>query len=46
MFYELLYPLKDVWFFFNVFRYITFRASLAAVTAFLMTIVFGPILIS
>lgn len=45
MFYELLYPLKDYWFGFNVFRYITFRASMAAITAFALCLVFGPFLI-
>ena len=42
MLYHLLYPLRDYWFGFNVFRYITFRAVMAAVTAFLLTIVLGP----
>ncbi|MGB2599350.1 MAG: phospho-N-acetylmuramoyl-pentapeptide-transferase [Candidatus Omnitrophota bacterium] len=45
MFYHLLYPLKDLWFGFNVFRYITFRASMAAVTAFLLSIIVGPAII-
>ncbi len=45
MFYHLLYPLKEFWFAFNVFRYITFRASMAAVTSFLVCIVFGPAII-
>src|SRR5580704_2790015 len=31
---------------FNIFRYITFRAGMAAVTAFLLCMVFGPIFIS
>ena len=30
---------------FNIFRYITFRASLAAVTAFLLCVILGPIFI-
>jgi phospho-N-acetylmuramoyl-pentapeptide-transferase len=34
MLYHLLYPLKDLWFGFNVFRYITFRS-----------VVFGPVII-
>jgi phospho-N-acetylmuramoyl-pentapeptide-transferase len=42
VFYHFLYPLREFWFGFNVFRYITFRASLAAVTAFAMCIIFGP----
>ena len=46
MFYELLYPLKDVFFGFNVLRYITFRAMAAAVTAFLLCLLLGPFLIA
>ena len=42
MLYHLLYPLRDFWFGFNVFRYITFRAALAAVTAFLLTLLIAP----
>jgi len=42
MLYYLLYPLHKVISFFNVFRYITFRAIMAALTAFLVTIIFGP----
>lgn len=45
MLYHLLYPLKDLWFGFNVFRYITFRASMAAVTSFLLCLAFGPFII-
>lgn len=42
MFYHLLYPLKDLYPAFNVFRYITFRAAGASVTAFLVCLVLGP----
>ena len=42
---HLLYPLRDVFFAFNVFRYITFRAAYATVTALLICFVFGPWLI-
>ena len=42
MLYHLLYPLREYWFGFNVFRYITFRAVMAAVTAFGLTILVGP----
>ncbi len=42
MLYYLLYPLREYFFVFNVFRYITFRAALASVTAFLITVVFAP----
>ncbi len=45
MLYYLLYPLKDFWFGFNIFRYITFRTAFAAVTAFLLCILLGPIVI-
>ena len=38
MLYELLYPLREEIFFFNVFRYITFRAAYAAGTAFLLAV--------
>ncbi len=42
MLYYLLYPLHKYHIFFNVFRYQTFRAALAAITAFLICIIFGP----
>ena len=45
MLYQLLYELKDSWFGFNIFRYITFRASMAAVTSFLICVIFGPVII-
>jgi phospho-N-acetylmuramoyl-pentapeptide-transferase len=45
MLYHLLYPLRDYFFAFNVFRYITFRAAYATVTALLISFVFGPRLI-
>lgn len=45
MFYYLLYPLKDIFFGFNVFRYITFRASGAALTGFILSIFLGKYLI-
>lgn len=45
MLYHLLYPLHDAISFFNLFRYITFRAAMAALTAFLISIIFGPIII-
>ena len=41
MFYY-LYELRDIFFGFNVFRYITFRAGMAAVTTFLFCVIFGP----
>ena len=45
MLYYLLYPLKEYFFAFNVFRYITFRAAYATVTALLISFIFGPRLI-
>ncbi len=42
MFYYLLYPLRDKFFAFNVFRYITFRSVYATVTAILICFIFGP----
>ena len=45
MLYHLFYPLRDIISFFNIFRYITFRAGLAAVTTFLLCLIFGPFFI-
>jgi phospho-N-acetylmuramoyl-pentapeptide-transferase len=45
MLYSLLFPLHTTYSAFNVLRYITFRAVLAALTAFLISFVFGPWLI-
>ncbi len=45
MFYHLLYPLKEFWFGFNIFRYITFRASMAVFTSFAICVIFGPLVI-
>ncbi len=45
MLYYLFYPLKDLWFGFNVFKYITFRAAMASLTAFLISLIFGPMVI-
>ncbi|MDD4201942.1 MAG: phospho-N-acetylmuramoyl-pentapeptide-transferase [Candidatus Omnitrophica bacterium] len=45
MLYYFLYPLKDVWFGFNLFKYITFRAAMASFTAFLISVILGPIII-
>ncbi|MFQ5701910.1 MAG: phospho-N-acetylmuramoyl-pentapeptide-transferase [Acidobacteriota bacterium] len=41
----LLYPLHDSVGVFNVFRYITFRTALAALTALVLSLVLGPFLI-
>ena len=45
MFYHIFYQLKDLWFGFNIFRYITFRASMAAVTSFAICIIFGSVIV-
>ena len=42
MLYHLLYPLRDLWFGFNVFKYVTFRTAFAAVSAFVLCILLGP----
>ena len=42
MLYYLLYPLRNVIVGFNVFRYITFRTAFAALTALLISFIFGP----
>lgn len=42
MLYHLLYPLRDLFFAFNIFKYITFRAVGASLTAFLMSLFLGP----
>ncbi|HQP91628.1 MAG TPA: phospho-N-acetylmuramoyl-pentapeptide-transferase, partial [Candidatus Omnitrophota bacterium] len=41
MFYYFLYPLRDIFSGFNVFKYITFRSALAAMTTFFICILFG-----
>jgi phospho-N-acetylmuramoyl-pentapeptide-transferase len=43
--YHLLYPLHEVFSPFNVFRYITFRAAYATITALLLCVILGPPLI-
>lgn len=42
MLYYLLYPLRDFFIGFNVFKYITFRSAMAAMTTFFICILFGP----
>ena len=46
MLYYIFYPLRDLWFGFNVFKYITFRSVMAALTAFLISVIFGPMIIN
>jgi phospho-N-acetylmuramoyl-pentapeptide-transferase len=43
--YYLLYPLHTSYSFFNVFRYITFRTIFASITALLICLAVGPLLI-
>jgi len=45
MLYYLFYPLRDLWIGFNVFKYITFRAAMAAFTAFVVSVIAGPFVI-
>src|SRR5256714_3693393 len=45
MLYYLLYPLRNMISGFNVFRYITFRTAWAALTALIISFIFGPWLI-
>lgn len=45
MLYRLLYPLNEMVGAFNVFRYITFRSALAALTALVLTLGLGRLLI-
>ncbi len=46
MFYHLIYPLYQYISFFNIFRYITVRAAFAAITAFIITILIGKLVIN
>jgi phospho-N-acetylmuramoyl-pentapeptide-transferase len=45
MLYHLLFPLRDIFTGFNLFRYITFRSAYAAITALLFSFFVGPHLI-
>jgi phospho-N-acetylmuramoyl-pentapeptide-transferase len=42
MLYKLFYSFQDVYSPFNVFRYITFRAALAVITALLISFILAP----
>ena len=42
MLYELLYPLKNLWSPLNLFQYITFRSTMAAITALSISFLVGP----
>lgn len=41
MFYYFLYPLRDFFSGFNVFKYLTFRSAMAAFTTFFIIVIFG-----
>lgn len=45
MFYHLLYPLRDSISAFNLFGYLTFRSAYAVVTALVISMIFGPMII-
>jgi len=45
MLYHIFYPLKSLWIGFNVFKYITFRAAMASITAFIACLILGPFII-
>jgi phospho-N-acetylmuramoyl-pentapeptide-transferase len=45
MLYHLLFPLRETYSVFNVFRYVTFRTAGAIITALLISLLLGPILI-
>lgn len=46
MLYLWLFPLHEVFSVLNIFRYITFRAAMAALSAFLLSLIFGPLVIN
>ena len=45
MLYHMLLPLNEQFALFNVFRYITFRAAAAVVTALVLSLLFGPLFV-
>jgi phospho-N-acetylmuramoyl-pentapeptide-transferase len=45
MFYHLFFPLHETLSVFNVFRYLTFRTAYAALTALVLSLLFGPYVI-
>ena len=45
MFYHLFYPLREYFFIFNVFQYITFRFAGAILTSLLMAFLITPVVI-
>ncbi|MGA2774615.1 MAG: phospho-N-acetylmuramoyl-pentapeptide-transferase [Candidatus Omnitrophota bacterium] len=45
MLYLWFYPLHEFFSALNIFRYITFRSAMAALTAFILSLIFGPLVI-
>ena len=45
MFYHLLYPLHEYVSFLRLFKYITFRSLFAAMTALILVLIFGKLMI-
>lgn len=41
MLYHLLYPLRDIFFIFNIFKYITFRSAMAVLSSFVLSLLLG-----
>ncbi|MCD6521987.1 phospho-N-acetylmuramoyl-pentapeptide-transferase [Candidatus Calescamantes bacterium] len=46
MFYHFLYPLKEIFSPFNIFRYLTFRSLMAIFTSFIFALLLGPWILS
>ncbi|MGC8976300.1 MAG: phospho-N-acetylmuramoyl-pentapeptide-transferase [Candidatus Ratteibacteria bacterium] len=46
MLFKIFYSFKDFWFGFNIFKYVTVRASLATFTSLLISLIFGRKLIN
>ena len=42
MLYQIFYPLRESFFGFNIFRYITFRTAGAVATALILVFMFAP----
>lgn len=45
MLFNLFYSMRELFFGFNIFKYITFRAAFAAITAFIISIMFGNLVV-
>ncbi|MEN2998668.1 MAG: phospho-N-acetylmuramoyl-pentapeptide-transferase [Brevinematia bacterium] len=46
MFYEIFFPLREIFFGFNIFKYITFRSLMASLTSFLIVFLLMPTFIN